>query len=384
VKADGFAPWGSSTDRRYWLFNSQAVRNPQLLGPNYNDFYFPTAGSTSSSAQYNGNWTRFFGTDVDFRVPGLLLPAAMSVLHQSIVATGNYIDTDVIANYMQSNAFRSFWGNISFGSLGEFVGVDRGITQNDAGSVTRIVYASGYREVPLVFPIPAGCPLPPPTSGAVCNRVTLQWVQNSSISISGPSLSPAAPGTPIAPVTPVIISNPLIVNGNVSINIATIVLGEGNSSQSGRVIEPAVVNATGCIDIQGGQLQLPFTQGTQVGETTPRILIVSLANCLSGKFDSVIPLLVGADPCSNVTAIPTYSSRELSVVFSINNDVCQSPAENVSTLQVWVIPVAVVCAVVGTIGILLALYFIPCIRKRVAPGIEFRRRVKSLKPAPTL
>jgi hypothetical protein len=330
---------------------------------------------------YQGNWTAFYNGTADVNTgPGFLVTSGMSVLHRSILATQTYNDTTRIAAYIQNNTFPTTYGRVSFGPLGEFLGIDRIVMQGPQ-PINKVVFPLAYREVNLTFPIPLGCPPPAPSPSATCDTQTLTWIQNGSLIIGGSGGSPSSPGVPAGVAPPVVISNPITVAGNVSIISVTLVLSEGNSSESGRAVGAGVVNATGCIDIQGGQLELPFSGANQVGQTT-RILLISSSDCLTGKFDTILPIFESTSICLQVAASPTYTPRSLTVIFSVTDQCTSVPigGGNVvgDQLPSWVIPVAVSAAAAVIVAIIIVICCIPSIRRRVAPGLDFGKKVKKL------
>jgi hypothetical protein len=368
-------------DRRYWIDITTYYDRPGVFKPEFQDFYFPqnsTANSSSYSVAYDAwmkeySMSRTFGSSV-----GPSIMSALSMVHRGVIATGSS-NLEVLRQYIQNNVFTTMFGRFSFNYAGVLAGVDRMLTQiGETPSLLRTVFPPEYADTPLIWPMPVGCPLPPPSSSSVCDRITLKWT-SSSISLGGNGAGSSAPNS--APST-VVITSPLLVNGNVTIGQGTIVLNEGGTATSGRTLEPAVINSTGCISINGGVLQLPFTlvDSASTRNLDTRTLVISQSGCLSGQFDLITVVTQNVtDPCLNVTAIPAYTAEQLSVLFSVTSNRCSSEA----AVATWIIAVAVVVPVVAIIAIIAVLMAIPATRRRMAPGWEFRRRIGSVHSSPT-
>lgn len=403
MRPDGFLP--AAIDRKYWTWVPTLLDRATLLPfSSFNDTSFPSTNTTTSMTFARLNWTRVFNSTMDFSGISTTVSIGFSILQRAIRALGTYNDTTALANYIQAVSFPSMFGMVTFGPLGELVGIDRYISQIDQNYYTRIVFPCSplhslivvfctislrsppillarFRDGTWTFPIPGGCPPPSPSPAAVCDRRTLLWVLNSSLTIGTPR-PPSAPGAPSAPATPVIISTPTIVNGNVSIFQSTVVINEGSGSDSGRAVEPGLINATGCVNINGGVLQIPFTvsENTTTGDTASRTVVVSQAQCLTGTFDNVTAIRSGnGSSCLTVTARSEYSPTSLSVVFTVADN-CPSLAVPDAPLAVWMIAVIVVGSVVVVVLIIVGIICTPCVRRKVAPGWEFRRRVNGFGP----
>jgi hypothetical protein len=375
----------NTTSQRYWLGTGTYYERYPLLKPQFQDFYYPqnlTTNVTSWTAAIIA-WQKITGDNsayASFVGPNLMV--TMSIFHRAIVATGNYNDTRELQRYIEANEWPTMFGRYTFNYAGVVEGVDRTLSQFSERNMQQMVFPPEYADTSLIWPMPLGCPPPAPTATSVCDRLTLKWVSSSISFGSNGTAPPGSIGTPNSAQTSIVITSPLIVNGNVSIGQVTIVLNEGNTSESGRTLDPAVINATGCVSINGGTLQLPFTvNGTLEGDFDLRTLIISQSGCLSGKFDQIAVLAQNlSDPCASVSATPTYSERQLSVIFTVSrsSERCAT-ADTSSSVATWIIAIAIVIPVVAIIAIVVILLAIPATRNRIAPGWNFRRRIQHIR-----
>ena len=141
------------------------------------------------------------------------------------------------------------------------------------------------------------------------------------------------------------------------------------------------------------QISAPISPGSSGGGGSSVVVLVSQSGCLTGRFDNITVVgssdgLPVSSNCTTVTAVPTYTPRDLSVAFTTTPVAsCCDSVGATPLLETWMIAIIVVASVVFVVIVLGVVFGVPRIRYAIFPYLRRRGEASSaavpLEPAGT-